>query len=512
MALRLCELLADPSLGLEVVAGRDGIDDSGEIRWAHISDTPDPTPWLDGGEVLLTTGLGVKDDPALQQRLIAGLTARGVVAVGFGVGVVVDAVPDAMLEACDAHRLPLFTVPYEVPFIAITRWVFHHHIEEHYATLRAAVDLHRLVLASVVAEQGVGGVLATVGRAMRPTSLLAVDYAGRELARHDPERRLDDVDLARLVAKTATLQAAETVVDGWVVTVSPVRLGETVEAMVVALSTAPLLEHERLLFQQGLTGVSLELARGMSARRAHRARADELLEEVVAGRVTTASVDRALRRVGYEPEAPYRVLTVALPTGVSDERLCSVVEDALLPLGRPLVGHLDGLLHAVVPDDGTAGERVAEALRGCGWSPIRIGRSRSKESTEHLRSAMREAQMALRLEDPDPVHDIEHLGLPGLLAGMTEDFATADFVTQMLGPLIEHDRREPTPLVDTLRTYLSHGCRPGPAAAELCVHRHTLTYRLDRIRQLTGRDPRAGKHLLEYGLAVALLDQTPNPA
>jgi PucR family transcriptional regulator, purine catabolism regulatory protein len=80
-------------------------------------------------------------------------------------------------------------------------------------------------------------------------------------------------------------------------------------------------------------------------------------------------------------------------------------------------------------------------------------------------------------------------------------------VTGVLGPVLEQGGRDASPLLDTLRAYLAHGCRPGPAAEELCVHRHTLAYRLDRIRDLTGRDPRAGAHLLEFGLALELHDR-----
>jgi PucR family transcriptional regulator, purine catabolism regulatory protein len=511
MALLLRDLLLDPSLGLEVVAGRAGVETRGEILWAHISDTPDPTPWLEGGEVLLTTGLGVKDDPAAQRRLIAGLASKGIVAVGFGIGVAVAAVPPAMLEAADEHGLPLFTVPYEVPFIAVTRWVFHHAVEEHYATLQAAIDLHRRVLTSVVSERGVAGVLETVGRAMRPTALLAVDYAGRELGRVDPERRLDRLDTHRLLAIVGA-QATSVEVDGWVVTADAVRLGEDVEARVLAVSTAPLLEHETLLFQQGLTGVSLELARGLSARQAHRARADELLEEVLSGRSSPTQVEHALRRCDSLPPDGYRVLAVHRPPGVSDARLCSIVEDALMPIGRALVGHVEGLVHAVIPDDGSEGERVAEAMRARGWAPVRIGRSRPKHGLQSLRPAMREAQAALRFDDPTPVHDIDHLGLPGLVAGMTDDLGAHAFVLQVLGPVLAHDEHESAHLVDTLRAYLAHGCRSGPAAAELNVHRHTLAYRLDRVRDLTGRDPRSGAHLLEFGFALALHDGAPEAA
>lgn len=74
----------------------------------------------------------------------------------------------------------------------------------------------------------------------------------------------------------------------------------------------------------------------------------------------------------------------------------------------------------------------------------------------------------------------------------------------MLAPMQRHDHAHGTKLEATLRAYLRHGCRPGPAAQELCVHRLTLAYRLDRIRDLTGCDPRDGEHLLAFGLVLEL--------
>jgi PucR family transcriptional regulator, purine catabolism regulatory protein len=500
--LWLSSLLDDPGLGLEVVAGRPGIDARGPIRWAHISDTPDPTPWLEGGEVLLTTGLGVKDSPDLQRRLIDSLAAKGVVAVGFGTGVSLEQVPEAMVAACDERQLPLFTVPYEVPFIAVTRRVSRHTFEEHFATLRAAVDLHRQVLHAVVSELGTAGVLATVGRAMPRAALLAFDYAGRELGRHDPAGLAADRE-TRLWAASTDGQR-ETTVDDVVVTSAPVRLGPDVEAVVVAVTDGPLLEHEELLFEQGLAGVSLERSRRRSARQATRARVDELLEEVAAGRGTTTEIERALDRLGAVPDGRYRVLAVGRPPGVGDERLCSVVEDALLVTGRPLVGRLDGVVHAIVPDDPEAAAHVVAAFDARGWPEPQIGRSRAKSDLDALQAALREAAVALALRPGPAVRDIDQLGLVGLLAGMRDELGTTGFVDQILGPVLDHDAKEAGSLLDSLRAYLAHGCRPGPAAEELCVHRHTLAYRLDRVRELTGRDPRSGEHLLAYGLALEL--------
>jgi len=505
--LWLSELLDDPSLGAEVVAGHAGIDQRGPIRWAHISELPDPTPWLEGGELLLTTGLGVRDSPELQRRFVAGIADRGVVALGLSIGVSVDAVPDAMLAACDEHALPLFTMPYEIPFIAVSRRVAHHAFERHYATLRRAVDLHRQVLASVVADTGVDGVLATVAKAMPGVALVAFDFSGTHLGGADPSGLIADIGADVLwAALPHDRPRATSRIGERSVTSTAVVLGEHLEAVVAAISEGPLLEHEELLFEQGVTGVSLELARHRSVRDAHRSRVDDILEEVAAHRMTAGMVERSLERLGAKPLDAYRVLAIDGRTSrAGDDALCTVVEDALLPLGRPIVGRLDGTVYAVVSDHPEGAERIVAAARRRGWPDVVVGRSRAKTEFDALRAAIREAGVALHLDDAAAVHDVDQLGLPGLLAGIRDELGAEDFVAQVLGPVVEHDERESAHLVRSLRTYLAHGCRPGPAADELCIHRHTLAYRLDRIRDLTGRDPRSGEHLVEFGLAIELL-------
>jgi PucR family transcriptional regulator, purine catabolism regulatory protein len=508
MPLWLSELLADPGLGAEVVAGHAGVDRRGPIRWAHISELPDPTPWLEGGELLLTTGLGVKDSEQMQRRFVAGIAERGIVALGFAMGVSLPDVPPAMLAACDELDLPLFTMPYEIPFIAVSRRVAHHAFEEHFGALRQAIDLHRAVLAGVVAEEGLDGVLSTVAQSMPGSALIVLDFAGAELARIDPSGIARDLDAEAVWEASPRGRAREQQQrDGRWIRSAAIVLGEHTEAVMAVVSNDPLLEHEVLLFEQGIAGVSLELARHRSVRDAHRTRVDELFEEVAAGRATSSVVERALDRLGAKPMERYRVLALSRPPGVQDAALCTLAEDALLALGSPIVGHLDGTVHAVVADPSEAAELLAAALERRGWAQVRIGRSRAKTELDALRAAIREANVALHLDDADTIRDVDALGLPGLLAGIRDDLGAQDFITQVLGPILDHDRDTSSQLVETLRAYLAHGCRPGPAAEQLCVHRHTLSYRLDRIRELTGRDPRSGDHLVEYGLALELLER-----
>jgi purine catabolism regulator len=471
---------------------------------------------LEGGEVLLTTGLGVRSSAELQRKLIAGLDQRGCAAVGFGLGVVLDAVPEAMVDEADRRQLPLFTVPYEVPFIAVAKRVSHHVAAEHYATLRAAVDLHRQVLAAVISGGGVSGVVQTVARQLPDHACLVFDYYGKLLASEGVGAGA--VTSAGAAAIWADISAAaqlrerfEVPTGGRLAFGSPVRVGDEVEAVFVLLGDRPLLEHEALLLEQGLAGVGLEMARGLSVRESHRARVDQILDEVAAARLSGPELERRLEHLGFDATLDYRAMVLPRPPSVSARGLCALAEDVLAVDGSPLVGRRDDAVLAIVqPDNSDAPQRLVAAGASRGWR-LTVGCSRGRRDVTELAAALREATVAAASGGPG-IADVADLGLAGLLAGLDEEHGASAFVETVLGPVLGHDRRESTALVDTLRRYLEHGCRPGPAAEQLRIHRHTLAYRLDRIRDLTGKDPRSGEHLLEFALALELLNRDSDTA
>jgi len=120
-------------LGLELLCGQENA--AAHVRWVHSTELPDPTPWLRGGELLLTTGLQL-DTPKLQRELIARLADREIAGLGFGTGFSHKRVPAALLAAARERSFPVFEVPYELPFIAITERAFTQLVNERYELLQ----------------------------------------------------------------------------------------------------------------------------------------------------------------------------------------------------------------------------------------------------------------------------------------------------------------------------------------------------------------------------------------
>jgi len=130
-------------LGLELASGQESA--QAHVRWVHSTELPDPTPWLKGGELLLSTGIQLTG-PKLQRELIDRLADHEIAGLGFGTGFAHKRLPAALLNAARNRGFPLFEVPYELPFIAITERAFAQLLDERYELLQ------RTMVGDVLAE------------------------------------------------------------------------------------------------------------------------------------------------------------------------------------------------------------------------------------------------------------------------------------------------------------------------------------------------------------------------
>lgn len=92
-----------------------------QLTGVHISELEDPTPYLDGGELLLTTGMPLGGNEATTAAYVARLRDRGVHALGIGLGPWLEAVPSYLTDACRQAGIDLLTVPDGVPFQSVSR-------------------------------------------------------------------------------------------------------------------------------------------------------------------------------------------------------------------------------------------------------------------------------------------------------------------------------------------------------------------------------------------------------
>ena len=208
MELTVESLIAE--LGLELACGHESAHT--HVRWVHSTELPDPTPWLRGGELLLTTGMQL-ERASVQRELIDRLADHDIAGLGFGTGFTHKRLPAALVNAARKRSFPLFEVPYELPFIAITERAFAQLVNERYEMLQ------RNMVGDVLAEALTGRLdpedlqlrLRPFGIGER-VAVLAFALADPSAAAPALERILEREHRKNLVAIRAGLLCA--VVDG----------------------------------------------------------------------------------------------------------------------------------------------------------------------------------------------------------------------------------------------------------------------------------------------------------
>lgn len=121
-----------------------------EVSAVHVSELTDPTVYLDGGELLLTTGLGFRTSAAWQREYVERLTGIGVAGLVLGLGPAHASVPAELATACERAGLPLLVVPAPTPFLKVTRRYWSMIAESGQRELAETLSTHRALLAILV--------------------------------------------------------------------------------------------------------------------------------------------------------------------------------------------------------------------------------------------------------------------------------------------------------------------------------------------------------------------------
>ncbi|MFC9244442.1 PucR family transcriptional regulator ligand-binding domain-containing protein [Streptomyces sp. NPDC057136] len=450
----LAELLAREELGLRRIAGPD----HANLLWVHTSEMADPYPYLLGGELLLSAGVLLKDPDTYVARLVEA----GAAALGFGVAPVHDTVPQALIEACDRHGLPLLEVPPETPFTAIARAVWRLMAEARHRELRRVTRAQQALASAAARPDPVPAVLHQLAVQLSGRAAL-LTAEGEELhaagRRPAPGAQEALVRLSRVVSPTARPDpapaSATDTVGGTQLSAYPLGGGQ---GLVLALSADRREPGDHTVTGIAVVLLSLLTAPHQGADAAGRAAAlVRMLLGAAPEDVTPllGSADRwtlvHARRTGGAPADP-------LTAGALGTALGSALVDADRHAVRVLV---------------TDTERITPQP---GWT---LGVS-APAPVAALAAADAQAARALGRAEATRTPLSVHRPTTGLAELIPREQAEAH-ARALLAPLTE-------PLAETLRCWLSlHGSWDRTAVA-LQVHRNTVRQRIARCATLLDAD------------------------
>ena len=482
--LTVLDLLSLPALQLRLLAGEAGLGRS--VSWAHVSELADPTPWLLGAEVIMTTGLGVPRSAADQRAYLERLDDAGVSALAVSAQLHVPPLHRAFFEAAERRGMPVLEVPLAVPFIAVSQEVAAAVQEDARARLGAQLQVFG-ALRWLAAEDLDTATLFRRLERLSGYQVFLCTPQGRPLLPGVPVPPSLDV----LPSQT---DAPPTVPGGFVL---PVPAPGGPAGFVVAFEREGARPAGLAVVQHIATVAALQVAMARHERETLRREGAETLSELLQDVLDPATARRRLARLGL-PLDEDAVLVVVRGAGDADlRRALADHPHLMLRWGEDL--YVLGPPSLTAPIGDVAGARAGVSRPFPPGASTRVAR----------REAEWAATRAAESGQPLVVYGKDPTG-----RWLPDDTDTlAALVEHVLGPVIAYDTAHESRLLATVRAWMEHDRRSEDTAAHLHIHPNTLAYRLRRFASLTGRDLGSTAAFAEVWLALqaarqlGLLDQ-----
>lgn len=460
--MRISDLVDDAGLKIRLrVAGSEGRL-ARLITWCAPTEHMDPTPFLSVNALVLTNGMGLNvKDFRIWDAYVERLLAVPVSGLAFGLGAAHRELPPGLVQACEAHGLPLLELPPEVPFVLVMRHVEQIIAAERYEELRKGWELADKCTRLAADGHSLTEVLEQVADAV-DARVAVIDHNAFELVSAGVARRGTTRTALRLPSGESEQFRLAIEGIGSNIVLQPI-LGPV--AAVIAMQLSYTLGSHSPLH-------SREAARFIEALYEDRGE-------------PSAPLRRYALETGFDPDGDWGAVLIGSSEEVAPARLRAIAWRARagLQAGFHQVRFMEeaGLTTLLVQHrHGPAG--LLEATRAFFTDAPELSVIVSESlSLSELPLAL---QLARRHRGRPGVHQAPRADLAGIVQGLPSPGLVA-MCQRLLAPLAADGG---SALRETFDAYLRHSGNSVKICDELFIHRNTLSYRLRKIEELLDLD------------------------
>ncbi|MFF0826098.1 PucR family transcriptional regulator [Brevibacillus sp. NPDC003359] len=514
LRLTIAEIIKRPLfLHAQVVAGHRGL--SRPVRWVHVLETADTGQFLNGGELILSTGLGFGEEKEKRLAYLTELIRRKAVGLCIELGRYIPSIPEDMLELANHHQFPLLVFHQPVRFVDITQDLHEHLIHAQMQALRNLEAYSRSLQQLSLQAAGTPKLLQHFQVAVQTQVFYYAPDGSTQFAPvvpHDVAVEMSDL----MRSHFSELDSSEAGVRFLSLSATRQLAYQPVMAMGHVLAYVGIVLYERspdeyllLTLDNTVSAMAQILMRKMFVEEQALATENRLFDDLIANRSIPEEQMRSLLGItGSGKASTYHMIILSF------EKTKNLAEDSLPPHDltaifrslltrhrfRPFIRCMGHRFYFLLIEQQPLADsrrslekafrdvkRIMTQMLGADVQ-IRMGVSRAGKRLSDAGRHLAEAEQALAFCHESSSPFFADLGLFRLLFYVPDEPVLKAFISDYLGPLLAHDQAHGSSLVHTLRVYLDANLSKQEAAEKLYIHRQTLYHRLEKIAEILGED------------------------
>jgi len=484
----------------QLIAGEKGL--VRNVRWVHVFEVTEVGDLLNGGELILSTGFGWKDDEEILYSLLKQLIHCHAAGLCIEVGSHVKGIPDKVKDIADDNNFPIILFWKEVPFVEITQDIHSYLINQQYELISNLENYSHSLNKKVLSINNEYEILIFLQRYFN----LQVVY----LSHNNEYQYIPDINVNQKAVIIEKINKATIVDDSQVLSKKvPILENDYAEIFLVA-TDRDLGEFESLILDRTATALAQHLLRILYTEEKRKANETEWILEWLQGVYNDEMVKEHLSyynsaqnlngavvcifKLNSNNENQYitsditffkiMVQTIfdeknffALTVEKRNHIICILINKGNTEEWKNRVG--DGIT-----------KLISNEFPNISKIDLAVGQYVHKlsEINKSYLAAKETLNLQGKVKDGNRKFFYEDLHMYRLISLIDKHSDLNGFVDEYLKPLIKYDRNHNTNLLETLKIYLECNGSKKETATKIFVVRQTLYHRIEKLEKLLGED------------------------
>ncbi|GGG15104.1 PucR family transcriptional regulator [Paenibacillus abyssi] len=507
----------------KLLAGKRGI--SRNVGWIHILEITSATPFTNKNDLILTTGLGIHQFADERMGYLQQLIAQEAAGLCIELNPYFPEVPQEMIQLANQHDFPIIVFETPVRFVDITQDVHALLINKQYQILKDMEQFARKLQQMSLDSTNIQNILRLL---QEHTSSQVIYYSlidkslfappvSPKIAQDIISRYRSEIDNDAIGSKESTVFVLNE--KKQIISQPVICLGQTLSYVGILLHDKEPTDYMILLLDYVVKAVAHILLRKLFIEHKSSENQAQLINDILQYKVENE--EQALARIGLRPlnKGNYLFLggliEIEHDLVMDDEGELEALTQDIVVLLRSLLSK-NGIYNLLLVKNNQiyvlciresfsdnpgskiikepllkTTEQLKTAINYNLSKHIKIisgfGNLKPKlvEAAQSFKEAFDTISVARML--PRPIHPFyDELGIYQLFKGMTDEHILTSYVSAHLGPVLDHDNKNNSFLLETLDQYLSCMGAKQETAERLFIHRQTLYHRLDKLEELLG--------------------------